>query len=141
MLAVCIRKCSFAATCAGYFQRKAAAAAEFGALLNRAPAFGAPWRARRLNRSAERAGIGIGLCKFSAVPAWFFVTRHFLFHSFFKFYRIISRIHIECNKFFKIILPFPEIFMYYPAYEIIPEPCKLGNHCNSIPVGNIFIIL
>jgi hypothetical protein len=85
MLAVCIRKCNLAAAAAGYFQRIAAAAADFGAFLNRASAFEAPWRARRLNCSAERAYIYIRFCKFSTVPAWFFVTRHLLSHSFFKF--------------------------------------------------------
>jgi hypothetical protein len=134
MFAVCIRKCNLDAATAGYFQQKVTAAAEFGALLNRAPAFGAPWRARRLNRSAEWADICIWLCKLSAVPAWFFVSRHLLFHPFFKFYRIIIRIHVELNKFFKIILPFTDIFMYYPADEIIPQPFKLRNQCNSISV-------
>jgi len=120
VLTVCIRKCGLAAAAAGYFQQKAAAAADFGALLNRASALGASGRARWLNRSAERADICIRLCKLSAISAWSFITRHLSFHPFFKFYRIISRIHIECNKFFKIILPFPDIFMYYPADEIIP---------------------
>ena len=85
MLAVCVRECNLAAAAAGYFQQKAAAAADFGALLNRASAFEAPRWARRLNCSAERTYICIRFCKFSAVPAWFFVTRHLLSHSFFKF--------------------------------------------------------